>query len=684
MKRRKFLFSSGSAILSGSALSSSTNRPAIAIEFEISGVPDNKDPSDIDSILVEFDRLELTPTYIDDNSDATIEIKLDVGSGSSAVSKLSVSLTNGETTDRSDISKSLTIAQDGISTAEDILSGEIVVKVDHTSVSDTYRESFTISGSDILFDSPVVEESLVGWWPLRGANGGAVDYSGNNNDGTHDGTTRNVAGRMGISSTAFDGTNDYVNFGNISSLQGNDLTICAWFKTSSNSSNGQAFVKEGSDSGSWRIQTSTVGGVDKWQTVVLTGGYAPRVEFPIDENTWTHIALTWDNSARKLTCYKNGSFVGSDSTSSNMNTNSNPVSLAANTGKDIAHWEGNICDARGYDQSLGASDIERIYNKGATDIANPPGSNDSGILYYKFGFRDRIFESFEGDALDDFTSSNLRLNTKTNRVYEGSQSVGQTGNPGEELGERPFDETINNIEIHWQETSNNIGSGWRIVDSNGNTVTSFGTKNPQWVYNNGGSETILKSDNGRYGDWIRTYIDIDYSNGTYYISFENLNTGLSKSASNVPLENNSEAVELQFFNMNTDLKTTDNSSYVAWTDAVTVNGTNEIPDSFSSNNGINNGVLPTDGIRGQAGQFQTSSDDTVNIGFDSIDKNFTFSMWIRPTTLSRSIGILGNRPADGSQEYHYLRLDNDNKNAVGYNMRSGGQPVTDSILSASN
>lgn len=103
MERRRFLVASGSTILAGTALNS-LQRPAVGLDFEISTVP-NRKPSDVDSILIEFTNLEITPSYLDDSEDLGIKIELDID-GKDPITKTvsSLSFTNNQTIDSSYIS----------------------------------------------------------------------------------------------------------------------------------------------------------------------------------------------------------------------------------------------------------------------------------------------------------------------------------------------------------------------------------------------------------------------------------------------------------------------------------------------------------------------------------------------------------------------------------------------------
>src|SRR3989337_2906315 len=90
----------------------------------------------------------------------------------------------------------------------------------------------------LLINRPLyigLNSGLVGYWSFDGpdmANVTAYDRSGNANNGTlTNGPTRAV-GRIG-QGLSFDGSNDYVSFGNASSLNpATAITISAWINTS--------------------------------------------------------------------------------------------------------------------------------------------------------------------------------------------------------------------------------------------------------------------------------------------------------------------------------------------------------------------------------------------------------------------------------------------------------------------
>jgi hypothetical protein len=147
MNRRKLLLTSGGAIFTGISIGS-LQIPVIGINFEISG-PQNKDPSKVDSIMLEFDKLELTPKYIDDNKDVTVRSNLELD-GRKTKKEIDTKVKNGET---KDISKDIgSMFLDGISLKSDYNQGKVTVNIEHSDISqESYEQSFTIPDEKVIF-----------------------------------------------------------------------------------------------------------------------------------------------------------------------------------------------------------------------------------------------------------------------------------------------------------------------------------------------------------------------------------------------------------------------------------------------------------------------------------------------------------------------------------------------------
>lgn len=149
MKRRDFISVSGATVLTGLSGISTVQRPAFGIDFNIS-VP-NKDPSNVGTVAVNFENLKITPKYINDNSDAKIQLEVELEGTVRNPDELTVSLTNNETKELSRRVRSVKYDQLNFNSP---INGRVTVSVNHPSVNDKYNQRFTISSGDaVIVDS---------------------------------------------------------------------------------------------------------------------------------------------------------------------------------------------------------------------------------------------------------------------------------------------------------------------------------------------------------------------------------------------------------------------------------------------------------------------------------------------------------------------------------------------------
>lgn len=147
MKRRRFLLASGTALLGSTAIKG-YQQPAIGLDFDLSANV-NIDPSTVDSILVDFSKFELLPQYVDENAGkSTIKITLDVDNQDTVQNSTEQQLKNGQKITKTDIDGITPMIVDGID-AENVLSGEVRIQVDHPDVSDSYVQEFSITTDPI-------------------------------------------------------------------------------------------------------------------------------------------------------------------------------------------------------------------------------------------------------------------------------------------------------------------------------------------------------------------------------------------------------------------------------------------------------------------------------------------------------------------------------------------------------
>ena len=92
-----------------------------------------------------------------------------------------------------------------------------------------------VIASSILFlplisANPDLTDNLISFWKLDESSGDVLDAHGDN-DGTNDGATPNVAGKINTA-YSFDGSNDYINLPDINADINTGYTLSAWIKTS--------------------------------------------------------------------------------------------------------------------------------------------------------------------------------------------------------------------------------------------------------------------------------------------------------------------------------------------------------------------------------------------------------------------------------------------------------------------
>lgn len=75
---------SGSSVMFGTAFLGSISSSGIAVEFQIGELPD-KNPRDVDSILIELEKLVMKPQYMDISRVASVELILELSTGDKKV-----------------------------------------------------------------------------------------------------------------------------------------------------------------------------------------------------------------------------------------------------------------------------------------------------------------------------------------------------------------------------------------------------------------------------------------------------------------------------------------------------------------------------------------------------------------------------------------------------------------------
>ena len=176
----------------------------------------------------------------------------------------------------------------------------------------------------------------------------------------------------------FDGSNEYIDCGNDSSLNiTSNITLSAWVKptTAITSQNFPMFIAKGLNC-YMLFGNSPTGGV----RFRLSGSVLIDSDSTIPTNEWTHVVGTYDGS--NLRIYLNGSLDKTVSHTGAIPVTTDNVQIgAANTGNK---FDGEISQVSIFDYALSQGQIDYLYNSGTPQ--NPMAiSGNAPIAYYPLG-----------------------------------------------------------------------------------------------------------------------------------------------------------------------------------------------------------------------------------------------------------------------------------------------------------
>ena len=178
-------------------------------------------------------------------------------------------------------------------------------------------------------------------------------------------------------STDFDGTDDYITMGNVSSLDFSNsdaFSISAWVKLDTVSSTHKMIVSKMDETtdyrgynirsynGAVKVSLSNDAGTNELQYTSTAN--------PLTAGTWHHVVFTYDGSSASSGCtvYVDGSAEAGSWTGTLSATisNSAPFNIGARNNGSLP-FNGKIDEVAIFDSTLSASDVTAIYNSGVPD-----------------------------------------------------------------------------------------------------------------------------------------------------------------------------------------------------------------------------------------------------------------------------------------------------------------------------
>ncbi len=187
------------------------------------------------------------------------------------------------------------------------------------------------------------------------------DMSGNGNNGTLTNTPYFFIGNASTGSNgyiSFDGTNDYIDCGNASSLSITVGTVCAWFKKPLGSGY-KGLVDKGRDGyGAWSLNVDEISNRAKFKAYISGSNREILASSDYGNNVWTYVCGVYDGTT--LSIYQNGIISNSASYSGTIGTNS--VSVKIGAANDGLYFDGNVSNAKIYNRALTAQEVQQNYN----------------------------------------------------------------------------------------------------------------------------------------------------------------------------------------------------------------------------------------------------------------------------------------------------------------------------------
>ena len=313
-------------------------------------------------------------------------------------------------------------------------------------------------------------------------------------------------------SASFDGTDDFVDFGNINNLGTGDFSFSFWVKASDVTSN--YFISKYEDSNNrWYIRTQ---GSNKVQLYAKKSGVAIldlTCTTALPANQWNHVVVTCDRSdgSAGLKHYLNGSFVNSTAASATDIDNTGLFYIGrynTNYAKD-----GTFLEEIGiFNVALDADAVTAIYNSGSPiNLTFDQGNYDNSSAlqaYYRMG--NGSFDNKSNGVVHDQDDSGFGAEKITNGDFT---AAGTLANESYTLG--------------W--ARNTVAGGGDGVSISGGelVMTNDGTSNDGRIYATNGVDSFNLLTSGKVYKFNYTISEV--SGGTPDIRY--FGNGLTSLAS---------------------------------------------------------------------------------------------------------------------------------------------------------
>ena len=216
------------------------------------------------------------------------------------------------------------------------------------------------------------EENMVGLWHFNEGSGNTTeDATTNNNDGTIYGASWTSQGKFN-NALDFDGSNDYINFGNTNNFERTDsFSYSFWIKT--NSTTNYITIMSKTPYGSWQgMETFVFNGKIRFYLIGAEEQLDVSSTSNINTGTWKYVVITYNgnSAASGVKIYVDGVEGSSGTgtlTTSIVNSNNFQVSCRAGA---YNCFYGIIDEVAIWNKVLSLEEIQEQYNKGLGILTN--------------------------------------------------------------------------------------------------------------------------------------------------------------------------------------------------------------------------------------------------------------------------------------------------------------------------
>lgn len=224
--------------------------------------------------------------------------------------------------------------------------------------------------------------NLAAWWKLdEGTSTSTADSSGNSHTGTlTNGPSWFTVNKIGPYGLGFDGSDDYIDFGNILNFTSQDFSFSYWLNPSTIPSAAVIGFKGAFNNNGYYIYIGSGGhGGSNIVGMTLNGSSVTRVESTsnaITAGVWQHVVITRSGNVGKV--YVNGQDVtdGSSSSLGDPNSSTNNFKIGLYDASDFP-YAGLMDDVRVYTEALSQANVTKIYQRGVDLIGTNSGTANS-------------------------------------------------------------------------------------------------------------------------------------------------------------------------------------------------------------------------------------------------------------------------------------------------------------------